>query len=396
MNKTIPTKQFKYLSDFKCLADKCPDNCCYGWNISVDDNTYNLWKNQANDLLELTDKKEDECSIKKNPDGSGNCINLKNGLCNIELKYGPGFLSNTCFFYPRVRHKIGNTLMLSAELSCPEITRLCLYGDRPFEVTNGTLGRLPIATNILQEGDTEDEVLSVNSSFINFCHNKEISAEQIVLGIVNTATNLKEFPRTDWLHMVDVLLPLSAHNDIEMVTNEENSFNLLRTVIIMLNAAKRTNRKRLYQALATMESALKVKIDIEGAKIELSNDSRDAYKQLAIQWQLQENESSKEILKRYIQAELSLNLFPYGGGSKFSLREQAICLAFKFAFLRLALICHIAECGIPLDQETIVRVVQGILRYLNHSSDIKLLLSTCAEFGWNDESKLKGMLFSLI
>lgn len=394
MSKVFPVKQFKYLSDFECSADKCPDNCCYGWSVNVDDKTQKLWQDKAQDLLTLVDKTENKCCIKKNPDGSGNCINLKNGLCSIVLKYSQKFLSNTCSFYPRIAYKLGNTLLLSAQLSCPEITRLCLYGDRPFEITNGTLDRLPTTTNVLYDDDTEDKVLAVNSSFIKFCYTKEISAEQMVLRIVSVATILQESPRSEWPYTVDILLLTSTQNDIKAVVNEDNPFNLLRTVIIMLNAAKKINRKRLYQALATMESVLKVKISIEDAKVELSDDSKETYKQLAIKWQFPENYGTREVLKRYIQAELALNLFPYGRES--TLREQAIGLAFKFAFLRLALMCHLEECGIPSDQETVVRVVQGILRYLNHSSDIKLLLDTCTEFGWNDEHQLKNMLLYIV
>ena len=26
----------KYMKDFTCLAEKCPDHCCHGWNIELD------------------------------------------------------------------------------------------------------------------------------------------------------------------------------------------------------------------------------------------------------------------------------------------------------------------------------------------------------------------------
>lgn len=184
------------MSKFKCLVDKCPDNCCYEWGISIDDNTYELYKKSAPELLDFIDKTKDSCHMKKDPQGSENCIKLNNGLCSIESTYGADYLSNTCFLYPRVRNYIGSALMLSAELSCPEITRLCLYGDDPFSIENGTMARLLPVTfnNLLKEGDSEESALNVNNKFINFCANQDISAEQVILSIAETAKNLKQSP----------------------------------------------------------------------------------------------------------------------------------------------------------------------------------------------------------
>ena len=28
-----------YYSEFSCIADKCSDNCCIGWEIDIDENS---------------------------------------------------------------------------------------------------------------------------------------------------------------------------------------------------------------------------------------------------------------------------------------------------------------------------------------------------------------------
>lgn len=28
-----------YFENFRCIADKCPDSCCKGWDVVVDDET---------------------------------------------------------------------------------------------------------------------------------------------------------------------------------------------------------------------------------------------------------------------------------------------------------------------------------------------------------------------
>lgn len=51
MNK-IDTLKISNYDKFRCTADKCKFTCCEGWDISVDDNTYNNWENdKANNIL---------------------------------------------------------------------------------------------------------------------------------------------------------------------------------------------------------------------------------------------------------------------------------------------------------------------------------------------------------
>lgn len=33
-----------YYKDFKCIADKCEDTCCAGWEVDVDDDSYEYYK----------------------------------------------------------------------------------------------------------------------------------------------------------------------------------------------------------------------------------------------------------------------------------------------------------------------------------------------------------------
>ena len=33
-----------YYDDFKCIANKCIDSCCIGWQINIDEKTYKKYK----------------------------------------------------------------------------------------------------------------------------------------------------------------------------------------------------------------------------------------------------------------------------------------------------------------------------------------------------------------
>lgn len=44
MKKIDNIIKIKGYDKFKCIADKCKFTCCKGWDINVDNNTYNKWK----------------------------------------------------------------------------------------------------------------------------------------------------------------------------------------------------------------------------------------------------------------------------------------------------------------------------------------------------------------
>ena len=35
----------KYYKDFVCIADKCKNSCCIGWEIDIDDDTMKKYRN---------------------------------------------------------------------------------------------------------------------------------------------------------------------------------------------------------------------------------------------------------------------------------------------------------------------------------------------------------------
>jgi lysine-N-methylase len=34
-----------FFDEFKCIANKCTDSCCVGWEINIDDETIDVYKN---------------------------------------------------------------------------------------------------------------------------------------------------------------------------------------------------------------------------------------------------------------------------------------------------------------------------------------------------------------
>lgn len=122
------------LERFTCIADQCPDNCCHGWDIPVDDTAYQQW--QALEEGQIKQVLLDSISTIANgantchqlvQDEHKHCTHLsQEGLCYVQQQLGHAYLPKTCQEYPRVQ--VGSELLStdSAYISCPEIARLVI------------------------------------------------------------------------------------------------------------------------------------------------------------------------------------------------------------------------------------------------------------------------------
>ncbi|WP_026887932.1 flagellin lysine-N-methylase [Clostridium beijerinckii] len=152
MNK-IDTLKISNYDKFKCIADKCKFTCCEGWDISVDNDTYNKWENdKSNNILNNVKIKryegKDEYFINKETNKA--CPLLDNqGLCNIVKDHGENYLSLTCQSFPRIENVFEDRRELSLSCACPEVLEL--------------IGRETGKTNITSESNTslESNVLEI-------------------------------------------------------------------------------------------------------------------------------------------------------------------------------------------------------------------------------------------
>jgi lysine-N-methylase len=127
-----------YAKDFRCVGAACEDNCCHGWEVTVDKASYQKYQtipgllSVLNGHLVVTNNPPDNNSyaiFKSTP--SGNCpMLLENGLCRIHQEYGGVNLPHTCATYPRAAKRIDGLLERALLLSCPEAARLVLLNPR--------------------------------------------------------------------------------------------------------------------------------------------------------------------------------------------------------------------------------------------------------------------------
>ena len=121
-----------YYRKFACTADQCPDTCCAGWQIVIDEKTlcrYQQTKGAfGNRLANSIDWKEGVFHQYE----ERRCAFLdERNLCDIYTEAGPEFFCKTCRTYPRHIEEFENVREISLALSCPEAAKLILTGKEP-------------------------------------------------------------------------------------------------------------------------------------------------------------------------------------------------------------------------------------------------------------------------
>lgn len=126
-------KEFRpaYYDRFRCVASACPDSCCHEWEIEVDPQTAEKYRNLPGELGErlrgvLT---EEDGAIYFVNESSRCPMWRSDGLCRLQADLGEQALCQTCREFPRIKHDYGDFRELGLELSCPEAARLILSDE---------------------------------------------------------------------------------------------------------------------------------------------------------------------------------------------------------------------------------------------------------------------------
>ncbi len=120
-----------FYDTFACLADKCPDTCCAGWQIVIDEESLEKYSREesafGNRLMNSIDWEE---GIFHQYDRRCAFLNEQN-FCDIYAEMGKDALCDTCRMYPRHVEEFDGLRELSLSLSCPEAARILLSERSP-------------------------------------------------------------------------------------------------------------------------------------------------------------------------------------------------------------------------------------------------------------------------
>lgn len=129
-----------YFDEFACVAGACPDTCCAGWQIMIDEDSlekYGEVQGSFGSRLRNSIDWMEGCFYQY--DRRCAFLNEEN-LCDIYSELGPEALCDTCRLYPRHVEEYEGVREWSLSLSCPIAARRLLtwQGEVPLlEEENG-------------------------------------------------------------------------------------------------------------------------------------------------------------------------------------------------------------------------------------------------------------------
>ncbi|WP_026885987.1 flagellin lysine-N-methylase [Clostridium beijerinckii] len=183
-----------YYKDFKCIASKCTDTCCAGWEIIIDDETYENYNKVNGEFgerlrsnLTLYEDGEPGFILQNN-----NCPFLnKNNLCDIYTELGEKSLCYTCKTYPRSIEEYSNLREMGVSLSCPEVARLILQDPNPitFEVSDDY--EIKNSYDDINF-DISVQLISARKTILDILQDRSIDLNHRIALVINFAHDIQE------------------------------------------------------------------------------------------------------------------------------------------------------------------------------------------------------------
>jgi hypothetical protein len=383
-----PFTQYAVMASFRCLGAQCPDTCCRGWDMPVDARQRQCYTTRAPELLATIDPQN---NIMKRTGDQQQCAQLCEGSCAIHASYGDEFLSDACHFYPRLLHAVGDGYMMAGAVSCPEMLRLILTEKEPFAAqVSPAAVRMPIhRRDVVPTGWTPDGVQAVIAHAMHAAGDGAHAPEACMAYLLHFAQLLAPMTAGDaWpqaaknaRHTLDGAQPLASDG------------HGVYYALALLEAFGEPNVSvRLGAIMARMEQALDCRFDRATRSITMGQNAAAAYSMLQHRWRMDAQQALAPVLRRWLQAQVAMTAFPFGGFQHISMAERAAVLVQRFATIRLALMCHVDANAVPPDEETVMRVIQGISRFMDHIADADLTQMIHRDCGWQSEARLRGLV----
>tara|TARA_A100001388_G_scaffold152222_1_gene113128 strand:- start:103 stop:1266 length:1164 start_codon:yes stop_codon:yes gene_type:complete len=195
-----------YYDDFKCIGSECPNSCCVGWEIDLDINTFQKYRDlQDNNIykcISINQKPTYDKFAKIKKVNDQRCSFLdKDNLCNIQKKYSEKLLSPTCSNFPRRKVDFGSKQLSSCLLSCPEISRIYFEDNEQFKIIDNEKKLVDTNLKIIPD-EFRNNLYAVSGErifnfFYKLYNSNDISLEKCLMitnQIINEFSNKKIKP----------------------------------------------------------------------------------------------------------------------------------------------------------------------------------------------------------
>lgn len=380
-----------YLEKFNCIGQGCEDNCCYGWEIVVDKDTFYKYRNIKNSELKDKLKKyinrnrsnssfETYGKIKKDKDNK--CSFLEDGLCEIHKEMGSDYLCITCSVYPKVFNIVDEVNEISASVSCPEIARIALLNPNKmefnvvdqYEITRKSLFKVINSKDIDKSNSVTKYFWDLRILSISILQNRQFMLWErlILLGMFCSAidkdiisNNIENIPSTISIYE-NIIKDNSIKTEMEKIPSKQ---------IVQINCINKINEFRLNAGVeANSQSYLKcmeefligLQINKDSVIEEIVERYSEAYEVYYKPYFIER----EYILENYVVNYMFKNLFPLGSNEK--VFDDYCKLIINYSLIK-AILIGMSAYHKKLEDDMIIKLMYSFSRTIEHTNFIEEL-----------------------
>lgn len=165
-----------YYGEFRCIAGNCRHSCCIGWEIDIDQDTADYYKNIVGEFGEKL-----RMNINFGEAVSSFCLRENDrcpflnekGLCEIILNLGERSLCQICDDHPRFRNFFSDRIEMGIGLCCEAAAKLILENKDKTELTeissDGKNEEIP---------DAEKEFFALRQQVFDVIQNRGLTVDE--------------------------------------------------------------------------------------------------------------------------------------------------------------------------------------------------------------------------
>lgn len=402
--KTLTALLPRYVTRFACIGDRCEDNCCSGWLVTLDKKTYRAYRESKHPVLgKLFEKHvkrhragaddEQYGKIELDP-GTKQCPMMDDGLCSVQKQHNASYLSTTCFNYPRQTRRFAGQVEQALVLSCPEAARQALLHEDAFEFEQASvmLRADSIAPTTLVPGLGAELMSEVRIFCLQLMRTRELALWErlAILGVFceSLGKAMAEGHQARVPSLLQEFATLVEQGSmIEALRELQPNYEAQARVFAAIFAEKGFISSSSVQSRMLLTVARNLGADDSGytSPQALVSSYRRGLQRLD-----EALAGAPYLLENYLLNEMFMMLFPFDGTSPFDCYLQLVS---RFGLLRLILAARCNVDGEVPGTDVLVDTVHDYCRRFQHDKLFsRRVNSSLHDSGWASLDRLYGFL----
>lgn len=370
----------KYMVEFKCISSSCIDTCCAGWDINIDEDTYNKYNNSTGDFKELLEGKYVENKDKHEVFNKGFMV-LKNEntcpflnsnmLCDIHGGFGEENLCITCKSYPRVFNIVDGVYEKSGLPSCIEICERAflnkdkmefIESEEDIEEENIEIRRIIDSESFEGTESLLEYFWDIRVISINIMQLRSISIEERLNILKNFYETIEEMHESNELDSVEELLEGLSDENMKYEYLKEAAFKEENEFFISIAHDKLVKNIRSFR----------LKDCIKEYKKGISKHNNICKYLEGVPEYFDELEAHSYVLENYLVNQIFKDLIPFNKGENFT--KSIKVLINRYRIIKAYVIGIAINSGEKINEKHIIRVIQALSKDIEHNRVYKELL----------------------